>query len=74
MPSVTMRFNLPEEETELEHALHGADAIIVLYEIDQKLRNRLKHGVLTEEAHTELQEMRDLLREKCFDNGVNLNG
>lgn len=73
MPKVTMKFNLPEEETELNQAMHGTDAHYVLCELDQKLRNKLKHGDLTEEAHKELQELRDLLREECFENGINLN-
>lgn len=39
-----LEYNLPEERTEFNQAVFAADAWAYMYELDQLLRNHLKHG------------------------------
>lgn len=66
----TLKFKLPEDKDEHRMALAGADAHIVLYELDTFLRGKLKY---TEEETIGLQEMRDLLHEYCNERNVTLS-
>ncbi len=40
----TLEFSLPEEADEHKRAVHAADAWCALYDLDQELRNLVKHG------------------------------
>jgi hypothetical protein len=40
----TLEFNLPEDHNEHLRAIHAGAAWVTLYEIDNTLRNLLKHG------------------------------
>lgn len=44
MPTVTIRYRLPDEQGEFDAARQGSEAKRVLWEIDQRLRSLLKHG------------------------------
>lgn len=44
MPEAILRFDLPDDQSEFNAALHGREALAVLWEIDQHCRNLLKHG------------------------------
>lgn len=50
MPQATLTFNLPEEETEHLHAVHGAAAFLALTQIRQAIRLHHKHGVPIEKT------------------------
>lgn len=55
MPTVTMSFNLPDEREEYLQASQGTDAHLVLWDLDQWLRSKIKY--------TELSDV----EEQCFD-------
>lgn len=44
MPKVTLTFDCPEEEIELRQALNGARWEGVVWDLDQWLREVVKHG------------------------------
>ena len=64
MPHVTIRFRLPDEQTELNAAMLGGEAKAAIWEIDQYCRGVLKHGEPSDEVRKHLQLIRDMLRDK----------
>jgi hypothetical protein len=64
MPHVILRFRLPDEQTELNAAMQGADAKAVIWAVDQYCRNIIKHGDPSPETRRHLDEIRDMLRER----------
>ena len=65
-----LEFNLPENEEQFNAANRGMDWALVTWEIDQLLRNRLKHGNLLPNTTAELEEIRDTLNEMLADRGL----
>lgn len=61
MPKVTLEFNLPEEQTEFDDARKGTRTSIILFDMDNYLRSKLKYSELTEEQAEIYQEVRDML-------------
>ena len=60
MPIATLRFRLPDEQSEFDAARQGSEARAVLGEIDQRCRSLLKYGEPsgeTSELATEIREM-----------------
>jgi regulator of protease activity HflC (stomatin/prohibitin superfamily) len=69
----TFTFNLPQEQEELENALYGSKYKIILRDLDEMLRSKLKYDeTLTEEQEQIYQEIRDSLNEAFEDWGVSL--
>ncbi len=56
-----LEFNLPEDKDEFELAQKAVNYSIVIHEMDNYLRARLKYEDLPEEIHNALQEARDKL-------------
>ena len=52
MPTVTIRYTLPDEQGEYDAARQGAEAKRELWEIDQHCRALLKHGEPSEKRET----------------------
>jgi hypothetical protein len=44
MSKAILEFNLPEEQHEHNDAVHGTDWKLVVWDLDQTLRNYLKYG------------------------------
>jgi hypothetical protein len=44
MPTVTLRYRLPDEQSEYDAARLGSEALAALWDIDQWCRGRIKHG------------------------------
>jgi hypothetical protein len=61
MPKVTIEFDLPEEQGELDAALRGREALTVIWDIDQRLRGLLKHGEPTEAQKELANEIREMI-------------
>jgi len=61
MPKVTIEFEIPEEQGELDAALKGREALTVLWDIDQLLRGLLKHGEPTEGQESLANEIREMI-------------
>jgi len=61
MSKATLKFNLPDEQGEFDAAIYGREALVVLWDIDQKLRSLLKHGAPTEEEAKLAEEIREMI-------------
>lgn len=61
MPKVTIEFDLPDEQPDFDAAVHGREALSVLWDIDQRLRSLLKHGEPTEEQAKLAEEIREMI-------------
>ena len=42
--TATLTFNLPEEEVEHKYALAGTDALLVIHDLDNEIREYLRHN------------------------------
>ncbi len=58
----SLRFNLPEETTEHQTALDGWKWKVVVEQMDETLRQKLKYEDLTEEDDELIAEIREELR------------
>ena len=63
MPTLTLRFTLPDEDAEYRAARLGREALSVLWDIDQRCRSLCKHGEPTPEARAFAEEIRAMIRE-----------
>ena len=61
MPTVTLRYTLPDEQAEYDAARQGAEAKSVLWDIDQRCRSLLKHGEQGKEAASLAEEIRRMI-------------
>ena len=64
-----LEFNLPEEEEQFNVASKGMDWALIVWDIDQLLRNKLKYGAPTHHVHL-LEELRDTLNNLVEDKGL----
>jgi len=59
------RFDIPEETQDMKHFLSAQNAMSVLWDVDQELRNKLKHGdpewLRNEDASAYLEHLRDMI-------------
>jgi len=72
MPRACLSFNLeePDERRELKLALKAQDILGALWEVDNHLRNQIKHGDLDEKTNAELQRVRTLLHDSIDLDGL----
>lgn len=61
MPTVMLKFKLPDELGEFEAARTGSEARSVLWHIDQRCRSILKHGTPTPEEAALAMEIRQMI-------------
>lgn len=61
----------PHERSQAVQYIQGDDAFIVLAEIDNYLRGRIKYAELGEEAVKELEDARKELWDNLQDRGIN---
>lgn len=61
MPTVTLRFKLPDEQAEFDAARQGAAAKAVLWDIDQHCRAILKYSEPSEETARLAGEIREMI-------------
>lgn len=66
----TMEFDLYEERDEFDEAVNGRKYKMVLWNMDQYLRGKLKYEDLPEGVEDALQKTRDKLHELADDEGV----
>ena len=67
MPTVTIRFTLPDEQADYDRARLGAAACGTLWDIDQHCRSLLKHGEPSGETRQLAEEIRRMIRDRCAD-------
>ena len=69
----TLKFNLPEEQSECDIAFHAMDFALAIQDLDNELRGWLKYGHKFKNADEALEKIRDVLHESLKDNGVSLD-
>lgn len=68
MPTATLRFTLPDEQSEFDAARQGAEAKRVLWEIDQRCRSLVKYSEeVSEDARRLAEEIRQMIVESKVD-------
>ena len=60
-PVATFRFDLPDEQGDYDAARLGRQALVCLWEIDQRCRSLLKHGDPTPEERRLAEEIRAMI-------------
>jgi hypothetical protein len=74
MAKATITFNLPDEQDDFNNAVHASDYKAVIWDLDQKLRAKIKYDeTLNESSANAYQDARDMLRELISDYGVTLD-
>ena len=63
MPTVTLTYTLPDEQSEFDAAREGQAARSLIWEIDQRLRALCKHGQPPQETRELAEEIRQMIRE-----------
>ena len=66
-----LEFDLPEEESEFLHAVHGMDFMLSLYDLDNELRRMLKYTELDAQDEKMVQYVRDFLHETMAERNIN---
>ena len=67
MPVITIRYSLPDEQSEYDAARLGSAACRTLWDIDQRLRSLLKHGDPSEETARLAKEIRAMIPAECLE-------
>lgn len=67
MPTVTIRYTLPDEQAEYDAARLGNRMAVALWDIDQRCRALLKHGEPSDETARLAEEIRQMIRDTCPD-------
>jgi hypothetical protein len=72
MPTATLTFNLPDEESEFKAASNGQSWQSLAWEIDQMLRAKIKYSddSMPEAVVDALQEVRDFLHNERSSKGL----
>ena len=60
-PVATLRYRLPDEQGDFDAARLGSQALLALWEIDQKCRSLLRHGNPTPEQARLAEEIRGMI-------------
>lgn len=70
-----LEFDLNEQSDRRSHkrAISATDAYLVLFDIDNYFRNKLKYHELSDEAYSALEEARAKLNEILSEHSINLN-
>jgi len=66
-----LEFNLPEDELDLSNAINGNKFKLILWDMDQHLRNIVKHSENEEEVRV-AEELRNKLREYFSEYNVSI--
>ena len=67
-----LEFELPEDKENFDASAKGMDWAIVAWDLDQLLRNKLKHGDLLPNTRAELEEIRETLDEMLIEEDYNI--
>jgi hypothetical protein len=61
MPTVTLRFTLPDEQGEYDAARLGSEAMQTLWQIEQHCRERLNYGDAAGRERAALEAIREMI-------------
>ena len=67
MAKAILEFNLPEDGDDFELAVKGGEFMLTLWDLDQWLRNELKHGSLSDEKYESYDKVRTMLHDLMAD-------
>ena len=67
MPTVTIRYQLPDEQAEYDAARLGRAALTTLWQIDQHCRSVVKHGEPTPEERRLAEDIRAMIPAECLE-------
>lgn len=70
MPKAKLEYNLPEEKSDFMLASRAQGWYSTLWDLDQYLRNKLKHGNDFKSTDEALAEIRKYLHELMEDNNI----
>ena len=70
MPELTLKFNLPEETSESEITLGANGMHSAIWNFDQELRTKIKHGNYSDKEYELLESLRDLLHYELDNHNV----
>jgi hypothetical protein len=74
MAKATITFTLPEEQQDFHDAVHVSDYKMVLWDLDQRLRSKLKYDdTLDDISVAAYQDARDMLHGFLNDYGVSID-
>jgi len=65
-----LEFNLPADEEQFIVTSKSMDWALLVWDLDQLLRKKLKYGDLLPNTRAELEEIRDTLNEMLADRGL----
>jgi len=66
MPTITVRYKLPDEQADYDAARLGRAMAAALWDIDQKCRTVCKYEMEPSEDRVQLaEEIREMIREEC---------
>ena len=65
-----LEFELPRDKENFDASAKGMEWALVVWEIDQLLRNKLKHGELFPNTRETLEKIRDTLNDMLVDKGL----
>lgn len=67
----TLEFNLPEDQDEFNFATRGSNYYIILWDIDQWLRSKMKYDdTLTDGQYEAYEKTREELRDMMTSRGI----
>jgi len=67
-----LKYNLPEEKYEFQCAIMGASWKGVVVNLDEELRNELKHGEHDQAYNEALEYVRRVILNECLKKDLNL--
>ena len=68
----TITFTLPEEEDEYINAIEGAKMRVILWDVDQFLRAKMKYEELSDGQYDAFKETREHLRRLLIEENIDL--
>lgn len=70
MSKAKLTFTLPEEQEEFETAANGWKYKILVGEIKEKIRRKIKHEDISEEVFLVLHDLQEFIVNMCIDEGL----
>lgn len=71
--NATLTFNLPEDSCEFKIASNAMDWALVLHDLDQYLRGRLKYETLIKPVATALEAARERVSDFMSEKGISFD-
>lgn len=65
-----LEFDLPEDNSEFRNAVNANGMFSVLWDLDQHLRSKIKHGDLPSGEYRAYEDVREYLRDAMLSCGV----